>query len=321
MKLKPLAAAILALAITGISTTPSADAAPADTTPGGAILVAAAGQIVASAAPLAVSAVAKATTTPAPAAVAPVTGSYDPDAPIRATIAAVNANAKIASIKPTPIQGLKEVVADGTVVYISNDGRYLFHGVLLDVAQRQNLTEVAGAVGRKQLLDTIPDDEKIKFKPAGQPKYTVTVFTDVSCHYCQELHKHIADYLAKGIEVDYVPFPREGTSSPAYGQMIAVWCAKDRNDAYNHAIAGQAVPALACAHPVEKDFNLGEKLNIEGTPAIYTASGIQLGGYVPPEQMFTALQAEDARAHPVQTPAPAAAAAANAQPAIAAKRP
>lgn len=231
------------------------------------------------------------------------TTASDPDAAVRATITSVNAHAQITSIRPSPVKGIKEVVADGSVVYISDDGRYLFHGVLLDVKTRQNLTEVAGSGARASLLQLIPASDKITFKPYGTPKYVVTVFTDVSCHYCQELHKHLAEYMAKGIEIDYVPFPRAGTESPVYGQMIAVWCAKDRQTAFSAAIAGKPVPSLACANPVAKTYALGERLNIEGTPAIYAPSGLQLGGFLPPDQMLTALQAEDARLHPAVAPA------------------
>lgn len=240
--------------------------------------------------------------TPAsPATASPSASS--PDAAVRATIQQINPNAKITSIKPLQMSGMSQVVADGSVVYISNDGRYLFHGTLLDVKARQNLTEIAGADARASLLQTIPASDKIVFKPKGTPKYKVTVFTDLSCHYCQELHKHLDEYLAKGIELDYVPFPRAGTESPVYGQMIAVWCSKDRLAAYNSAIAGRAVPALACANPVAKTYALGERLNIEGTPAIFTPSGMQLGGFLPPDQMLTALQAEDARVQAALAPA------------------
>ena len=42
------------------------------------------------------------------------------------------------------------------------------------------------------------------------PKYTVTVFTDVDCAYCRQLHSQIADYNRLGIRVRYLFYPRTG---------------------------------------------------------------------------------------------------------------
>jgi hypothetical protein len=47
-------------------------------------------------------------------------------------------------------------------------------------------------------------------------------------------------------------------------------------------------------------------LQIEGTPAIYSPSGMQLGGFLPPDQMLTALKAENARVAATASATPAA---------------
>lgn len=210
---------------------------------------------------------------------------------IEATVAQINADASIQSLKQTPIPGLVEVIADGSVIYVSQDGKYIISGTLLDVANRKNMTEVAGAVIRSQMLAEIPDDQKIIYATPGVPKHKVTVFTDVSCHYCQELHKQLKGYTDVGIQIEYVAFPRGNTQSPVYGQMISVWCAKDRKSALDAAYLGKPVPSVACESPVAAQYALGDKIGIEGTPAIYAQNGIQLGGFLPPAQLLAALNA------------------------------
>ena len=70
---------------------------------------------------------------------------------------------------------------------------------------------------RSRLLQTIPVSDRIVFAPPN-PKYTVTVFTDVECGYCRKLHSQIADYNQQGISVQYVAFPRMGLGSRTSGR-------------------------------------------------------------------------------------------------------
>ena len=48
-----------------------------------------------------------------------------------------------------------------------------------------------------------------------------------------------------------------------------------------------------CDDPVARTYALGEALAFEGTPAIYTEDGKQLGGFVPPEEMAARLDKEE----------------------------
>lgn len=210
---------------------------------------------------------------------------------LQATVAQINPNAEISWVKDSPIPGLNEVGVDGVVLYISDDGRYLLHGTLLDVIQRKNLTEIAGAETRKALLASIKDQDKIIFKPDGPAKHRILVFTDISCGYCHKVHENLQAYLDRGIQVEYVAFPRGGPESPVLAQMDAIWCAKDRLAAYTSAIEGRIPDSPKCDSPVRAQYDLGDKIGVQGTPAIYTLDGMQHGGYVPPEQLASELEA------------------------------
>jgi thiol:disulfide interchange protein DsbC len=48
----------------------------------------------------------------------------------------------------------------------------------------------------------------------------------------------------------------------------------------------------SCANPVRQEFGLGEKLGVSGTPAIVTASGRMIGGYLTPAQLLQVLRTE-----------------------------
>lgn len=216
---------------------------------------------------------------------------------IRDTVRALNDKAVIRSIDDMPIPGFKRVVADGSVIYTTDDGRYLFYGVLLDTKTQRNLTDEALGDVRVQLLKTIPDANKIVFSPKN-PKYTVTVFTDTGCPYCHMVQQNLQGYMDAGIRIEYVPFPRGGVQSPEMATMTSVWCAKDPKAAYATVVAGGKVPPASCSlgGEIAKMYELGDKLGIEGTPAIYDQTGRQLGGFLPPAALLGKLQQGEKKA-------------------------
>jgi thiol:disulfide interchange protein DsbC len=135
----------------------------------------------------------------------------------------------------------------------------------------------------------------VVFSPAV-PKYTVTVFTDVDCGYCRELHKHIADYNRLGVKVRYLSFPRTGPDTESWSKAEQVWCSADRQGALTQAKQGQPLKTPVCkVNPVALHYALGREIGLNGTPGIVTESGELLPGYAPPDVLLQELQQE---AHP-----------------------
>jgi len=212
------------------------------------------------------------------------------EAEIRDAVRQVKATAVVKSIKDVPNTGLKEVIADSTVIYMDDMGQYLFFGTLLDLKSKKNLTEDAQSVARVSSLASIPASEKIVLK-APNEKFRVTVFTDVSCSYCKLLHQNEKQYLERGISIEYVAFPRGGSQSESYNVMRQIWCSTDRAAAYALAVEGKPIPAgAACNDPVARHYEIGDGMAIEGTPAIFTADGRQLGGFLAPDQLEAKLK-------------------------------
>jgi thiol:disulfide interchange protein DsbC len=129
----------------------------------------------------------------------------------------------------------------------------------------------------------------IRFAPAN-PKYTVTVFTDVDCPYCRAFHANIAEINKLGIAVDFLFWPRTGLGTSSAQKAVDVWCAGDRRTALTRAFEGKTPPRADCESPVEHDFNLGIDLGVEGTPTIIASNGMVLGGYVDPHELLRRLE-------------------------------
>lgn len=206
----------------------------------------------------------------------------------KAAIRATLAGAGVTSVETTPVPGLYEVVIGTEVVYFSSDGRYLLQGDLIDFSTRTSLTEDRRASLRKQLVDSLDESKMIIFKPE-KVKHVVTVFTDIDCGYCRKLHSHINDYLARGIEVRYLFFPRSGAHTPSYDKAVSVWCADDRKQALTDSKNRRPVPKKTCSNPIDEHMRLARQLGLRGTPYILFENGQSAPGYVTPEQMATML--------------------------------
>lgn len=219
---------------------------------------------------------------------APAADHKAASAAIRAAIAQKFPDVTVNDVRPTPMKGIYEVAMGADLAYVSADGSYLIAGDLYEIGTRTNLTEAGRQKSRVQALAKLDEREMIVFKPA-KVKHTITVFTDVECGYCRKLHGEIAQLNERGVQVRYLAYPRAGPGTEDWAKMEAVWCSTDRKKAITDAKAGKDVKAQQCSTPIAKQFKLGEQLGVRGTPAIFTASGDYIGGYLAPDQMVKEL--------------------------------
>ncbi len=189
------------------------------------------------------------------------------------------------SITKSPIDGLYEAVYGTKVIYVTEDARYIIQGVVMDLDDdKRDITEVASNRARQKFMTQVKEQETISFG-AENPKHTITVFTDIDCGYCRKLHNEMDQYASYGIKVNYLLFPRNGITSPSYSKAVSVWCSDDRADALTKAKNGVELPAENCDNPVAAHFDLGQKIGVTGTPAILTADGQLMPGYLPAKQL------------------------------------
>ena len=214
-----------------------------------------------------------------------------PDERARQALMTLNPKIEIDYLGAAALPGFREAIVGGQVVLISDDGKYLVQGSVLDIGSQKELTQSSPALSkyRQDLLKSVKTSERIVFAPPNT-KYTVSVFTDIECGYCRKLHSEIAEYNRRGIAIEYLAFPRMGLGSPDHKSMISVWCASDRKQALTDAKNGKPVPDRQCkSTPVDMEYHVGQRLGISGTPAIFAADGTQLGGYLPADKMREAL--------------------------------
>ena len=207
----------------------------------------------------------------------------DPDQVIRNSIKAIDPALKIEAIAESPLTGIFEVhLPGGRVLYSSADGQYMLQGYLYRFKDGQavNLTEQFKSKAIAKEIDKIPLSDMVVFAPK-EPKTHITVFTDTDCGYCQKLHREVPELNRLGVEVRYVAFPRQGVGSHGYNGLVSVWCAKDRQAAMNKAKSREELPPGTCENPVAKQYQIGQLIGVNGTPAIVLANGELIPGYQP----------------------------------------
>jgi thiol:disulfide interchange protein DsbC len=176
------------------------------------------------------------------------------------------------------------------IAYVTADGQYAITGDLYDLRANNDLTETRRREVRARLISAVPESDMVVFGPKD-PKYTVTVFTDVDCAYCRKLHSQIADYNRLGIRVRYLMYPRTGPNTSSWTKAEQVWCSTDRNDALTRAKLGQDLTAKPCNNnPVARSYALGQDFALDGTPAIVLADGEMIPGYAPPDVLLKQIQ-------------------------------
>jgi len=206
-------------------------------------------------------------------------------AAITAALKTLNPEIRVNEVRKTPLEGLYEVTLPGQVVYVSADAKLLIYGPIVQIADKLDLTEERRAELRRGLLGQAPASQRIVFKPKGEVKHTVAVFTDIDCGYCRELHKHMAEYNDRGIQVEYLMFPRAGIGSDSYRKAVATWCAKNQQETLTKAKAGEDPGSASCVNPVEAQYNLGQMMGVSGTPTVVFPDGHVAPGYVTPDQL------------------------------------
>jgi thiol:disulfide interchange protein DsbC len=219
----------------------------------------------------------------------PVAVSAEPDlSQIRAELARSFPEAKSATLRVSPVAGLYEVDLNGQVVYVSADGKFLILGDILEVKTRINLTEGLREKSVVKQLDAMGEKDMIVMGPANA-KRTITVFTDVDCPYCVRLHQDVPELNKYGVKVRYLLYPRSGIGGETYQRSVSIWCADDRVKAVGIAKAGGRLAKKTCNNPVERHFQLGNRLDVSGTPTIFLDNGKRIGGYVPAAKMLALL--------------------------------
>lgn len=188
-------------------------------------------------------------------------------------------------ISSSALPNFKTAVTDQGVLQISQDGRFVIQGQVfelkngkaVDITNHSLLKELNALTGEMIIY------------PAKNEKHVITVFMDITCHYCHLLHSKMKEYNDLGITIRYLAFPRGGMKTQTAEQMEAIWTAKDPVFALNEAENGRPPKERKQPDIVKKHYELGLKFGVNGTPNMITSEGELIRGYVEPKELASML--------------------------------
>lgn len=191
-------------------------------------------------------------------------------------------------ISASPVKGLRQVVSDQGMFYASEDGQFFLQGSLVQMTEQGPVD-----LTYQPLLGKVDKEaEHMAVFKAENEKHVVNVFFDITCHYCKVMYKETPEYNKLGITVRYLAFPRNGLASKTARQMETIWQAEDRKAALDAAEKGKVPDKETRVEIVERHYNLGAQLGIQGTPAIFTGKGQLISGYLPAKELLERLEGE-----------------------------
>ncbi len=197
--------------------------------------------------------------------------------------------AKIESVRETPYGGLYEVRVAGDILYTDKKGDYLFIGHVYDTKTSTDLTRARIDEINKIKFSDLPLEMALK-QVKGNGKRTIAVFEDPNCGYCKRLRQTTLKELDN---VTIYTFMYNILSEDSFVKSKNIWCAPDRVKAWDDwMIDGKLPPAApsACQTPNDQVVALGQKLKIQGTPAIFFTDGSRIPGAVDLKSLEAKLQ-------------------------------
>jgi len=191
---------------------------------------------------------------------------------------------KVQDVQPSPMAGIYEVYVDGKFIYTDASANFILTGSMIDTQTRQDLTE--GRTADRGAIDfrTLPLDRAIKVVK-GNGSRAFAVFSDPDCPYCLQLEKSLV--AVSDVTMYVFLYPIASLHPQATSKAHAIWCAKDRAQAWTEWMQARKLPpaGFCKADPVDELQKLGQKLNIYGTPTLFFANGRRVSGALSTAQL------------------------------------
>ena len=184
---------------------------------------------------------------------------------------------KIDEVRATPMGGLYEVRVGTDLFYTDAKGNYLIQGELFDTKARRNLTE--DRINKLTAVDfnALPLQDAFA-TVRGNGKRKLVVFADPNCGYCKRFERDLQN--VDNVTIYTFLYPILSPDSAEKSRNI--WCAKDRNNAWNDWMLREKTPAAASCDTAALQRNLafGKKHKITGTPTLLFANGARVPGAI-----------------------------------------
>jgi thiol:disulfide interchange protein DsbC len=200
---------------------------------------------------------------------------------------------QVLAVRTTPVNGLYEVDVQGNqVVYVDKKVDYVFIGDLVEVKTGKSLTEQRVSDLSQVPWNTLPLNDAIK-EVRGSGARKLAVFTDPDCPFCKRLERESLEGV-DNVTIYTFLYPLTQLHPDSMHKARQIWCSADRLATWTSFMhdGKDLTGPDNCATPLDSIQALGQKLGIDGTPALIFGNGRMISGAIPTDQLETALDAQ-----------------------------
>ena len=203
--------------------------------------------------------------------------------------------AEVRGVAKTPYLGLYEVQFDDRIVYTDAKARYLVVGAVYDTETKMNLTEDRQRKLNRVDVSSLPLDLAIK-KVKGTGERTLVVFSDADCPFCHKLEEELK--TVDNVTIYTFLFPIDSLHPDAARKSRMIWCAPDRQAAWDAFFASGALPDNKgeCDAPIAKTAELGARFKVNATPTLIFSDGSIVPGALPAQRLEAELKSAETEA-------------------------
>jgi len=210
------------------------------------------------------------------------------EAQVQRAFEARHPGVKVDKITKSPYAGLYEILVGDEIVYTDEKADFLFLGRIIDTQTRVDLTEqrVEQLTAVPLKWSDLPLDQAVK-TVRGNGKRVMAVFSDPYCPACRQLDTALQSVSDATIYTFLYPVIRPELRK----HSEAIWCSKDRSQAYFDLVLKKQLPTAEpnCPTPIDKNLALGRKLRVNSTPTLFFKDGRRVKGARSPEQLAAIL--------------------------------
>ena len=189
----------------------------------------------------------------------------------------------VSQINSFPIPGIYEVVSGNKVFYTDASGQYLILGNIVDLSNKESLTEKKIKEISRVNFKELPFSLALKVVK-GNGKNQIAIFTDPDCPFCQNMEKNIIPHL-DDVTIYYfiLPLPIHKNSLQ---DAQKIFCSQNPVETYLSFMKDDVnlpsnVKCISAKNIVLIQDLAIKKLNIQATPTFIFENGKLLSGLPP----------------------------------------